>query len=615
MMASNHTPPMAKQSVAKRVKASLTTTTRTPTIGKVLPLFCLGLFLLPLFIQSSDSVNRFLRARFPSFPSEEELTLENDTSSAPKSQAPPVDPGSIKLPKPVKELVEAIREATRQAWGGDPVPYSDEEKKKWEETNPCRARVELKTLYSQRKHMRDVPDNEQWNLVFEEYGKLHRACTTRVGDLEKYFKSENSSIPACKFVVAETHFGLGNKIYHLSSVFMFAVVTQRIMLIPETTSVPAVVCEPFPGSSWKMKPRFYEQVKKARKTSLQFYDDVDLDMNKTSPLETYASAISNVWKPEPRFWCDTEQNYLTRITWLTIDGCLLWAHKLWAIDMFRPALEALFPDRIVFTRILRSLMLPTNPVWERVLHVNEVYLRNANKQVGIQVRFLNGEKEYTAKNELINDRVTRCVWENKLLPEVCPSKKDPNFNDPKYAKCAEKLTAEDHKHPNITKVLIASLFLGLHDHLNDIYLRHEATTTKESVGLIQLTHEKIQGSGVEVDSQALVEMISLSMSDVLIVTPSSTFGGVAQAYGGLIPWFIEYAKKKGEPDQCEKGLGIEPCFLGANIHYSCKYDPPGYQDVPDLYPYFKSCLFIDVGDGYGMQMVPDKREDHDFSIH
>ncbi|KAL3696028.1 hypothetical protein R1sor_010104 [Riccia sorocarpa] len=599
---------MANQSLAKRLKSAFRVTP-TPTIGKVLPLFCLGLFLLPLFIQSSDSVNRFLRARFTSsveeeLPSElapqENLAVDNTTISRSKA------PASIELAKPVKELVDAIREATRLAWGGDPVPYGGEEKRNWEEQNPCRARLELKPLYSQRKHMKDIPENEQWDLVFEEYGKLHRACTTRVGDLENYFKNENASIPGCKFVVAETHFGLGNKLYHLSSVFLYAVVTQRVILVPESTTVPAIMCEPFPGSSWKMKPRFLDQVKKKRKTSAQFYDDVDLAVKNSSPLDTYASAISNEWKPEPRFWCDTEQNYLTKITWLTIDGCLLWVHKLWAIDMFRPAMEAVFPDRIVFGRILRSVMLPGDPVWERILHVNEVYLRNADKQVGIQVRYWKGEKLYDEKNELVNDRVKRCVWENNILPEVCPSKEDPNFDDPKYAKCKDKLTAADHKHPNITKVLIASLFLGLHDHLNDIYLRHETTTTKEAVGLIQLTNEMIQGSGVEVDSQALVEIISLSMSDVLLVTPMSTFGGVAQAYGGLIPWFIEFAKPKGEPDQCERGLGIEPCFLGANIHYSCKYDPPGYQDVPDLFSYFKSCLFIDVGDGYGMQMVPDK---------
>ncbi|KAG6554803.1 hypothetical protein Mapa_003823 [Marchantia paleacea] len=635
---------MAKLSGTKRLKSAM-----TPSFAKVLPLFCLGLFLLPLLLQKNDSVNRFLRAKFNSYSADQEPVEEvaespqlsdidrtipttannnnnicnssnskrNSDSDSDGDQAEDNDEESaraFKLAQPVQELVEAIRAATRKVWAGTPIPLTDEERRKWVRKYPCRSRAELKSLYAQRKHMKDVPDNEQWDVVFAEYAELHRACTTRIGDLKAYFKAQNSSVAGCNFVVAETHFGLGNKLYQLSSVFMYAVLSQRIMLVPESTSVPSVVCQPFPGSSWTMKEHFLDVVRKKRKPSLTFYDDVDLDVNNTRKLETYASAMSNEWGPEPRFWCNTEQRYLSQVPWLTIDGCLLFLHKLYAVDMFRPALEALFPDRIVLTRILRTLMLPADPVWERILHVNEVYLQNAEKQVGIQVRYLSGEKEYEAKNELINERITRCVWENKILPEVCPARSDPGFGDPKFADCVAKLTPEDHKRPRIVKVLIASLFLGLHDSLNDIYLRHEITTTKESVGIIQLTHEKIQGTGVEVDSQAFVEIISLSMSDVLIVTPMSTFGGVAQAYGGLVPWFIEFAKKKGEPDQCERGMGIEPCYLGANIHYDCKYDASGTQDIPDLLPYLRSCLFIDVGAGYGMQMVPDKREDHDFSI-
>ncbi|BBN01280.1 xyloglucan fucosyltransferase [Marchantia polymorpha subsp. ruderalis] len=634
---------MAKLSTTKRLKSAL-----TPSFATVLPLFCLGLLLLPLLLQRNDSVNDFIRAKFNSYtadqlpleevakspqPSNTNRTSFNDDnnisnkstsernsfSDSNDDQAEDEDEDEesargFKLAEPVRKLVEAIRAATREAWGGEPVPMTDDERREWERKNPCRSRAELKLLYAQRKHMKDVPDNEQWKVVVAEYAELHRACTTRIGDLQAYFKAQNSSVAGCRFIVAETHFGLGNKVYQLSSVFMYAVLSQRVMLVPESTSVPAVVCQPFAGSSWTMKERFVEEVRKRRKPSLTFYDDVDLAVNGTRDLATFASAMSNKWGPEPRFWCDTEQRFLTRVPWLTIDGCLLFLHKLYAVDMFRPALEALFPDRIVLTRILRTLMLPADPVWERILHVNEVYLQNAAKQVGIQVRFLSGEKEYEAKNELINERITRCLWENKILPEVCPARGDPGFGDPKFAACAAKLTREDHQRPRIVKVLIASLFLGLHDSLNEIYLRHEITTTKEVVGIIQLTHEKIQGTGVEVDSQAFVEIISLSMSDVLVVTPQSTFGGLAQAYGGLVPWFIEFAKKKGEPDQCERGMGIEPCYLGANIHYDCKYDAPGTQDIPDLLPYLRSCLFIDVGSGYGMQMVPDKLEDHDFSL-
>ncbi|OAE30093.1 hypothetical protein AXG93_1112s1090 [Marchantia polymorpha subsp. ruderalis] len=204
---------------------------------------------------------------------------------------------------------------------------------------------------------------------------------------------------------------------------MFAVLWQRMILVPESTSNPSVVCEPFAGSSWRMNDELHEAVKRKRKLSKEFYAAVDRDLE-------------------------------------------------------------IPPDRIASTYVLRSLMLQADHVCERILHVNELYLANAEKQVGIQVRYFGGDKEFEENNDLVNDRITRCLWENDILPEVCPATPDdPSWGEAKFAGCAKKLTAEHHAKPRMVKVLIASLFQGLQDFLNNIYLR-ESRLFEESIPLM-----------------------------------------------------------------------------------------------------------------------------------
>ncbi|KAG6552343.1 hypothetical protein Mapa_006197 [Marchantia paleacea] len=678
---------MAKLSAPEKVKLTI-----TPSW----PILCVGLFLLALIIQNSDSVDRFFVTSYIHYTPRAEAqeiaetahvpaatTADNNVvpetldeksdgtifaaGSAPPNPPPPTpvieelgqeivfkddsesailaqqqkneeeenadvetDDKSFVPSEGVQKLVELLRQATLKASRGEPVDFTEADRKTWEEQHPCRSRGELRSLYAERKHMKDVPINRQWNLVFSEYEKLHRTCTSKIGDLQQYFESKNTS-SGCKFLVTEPHFGLGNKLFHTASTLMLAILTQRVILIPKATSIPALFCEPFAGSSWGIDDAFHSLIKDGRKPSEQFFKQVDHDKTVARKAKgtlgnsLYASAMNDEWVgPEPRFWCNTEQKYMSSVTWLTVSGCTLFVHKLMAIDIFRQAMEDLFPQKIVVTYLLRSVLLPTDPAWERILHVNEVYLSGAQKQVGVQVRFFQEDEEYKLKNEQINNRITKCMWEQKILPEVCPANpRDKALADPKFADCKHKLTAEDHQNPKVLKVLIGSLFLGLHDHLNDIYLRHEMTTTKEAVGIIQLTHELIQGDGVEVDTQALVEIISLSMSDVLLITPMSTFGGVIHAYGGLIPWFIEFGPEEDPAVVCERGKGIEPCYMGASQYYECKYDDAGQQKISDVVPYLKDCLAIDVGygyrlnmipEGYGMQMTPENFKDQDFSI-
>jgi xyloglucan fucosyltransferase len=144
-------------------------------------------------------------------------------------------------------------------------------------------------------------------------------------------------------------------------------------------------------------------------------------------------------------------------------------------------------------------------------------------------------------------------------------------------------------------VLVTSLYLGISDVLSRMYMEN-STADGSLVSVMQPTHENIQFYGVDVNMQAYTEILLLSFSDNLLVTPISTFGGSAQAYGALSPWFIEHREQKNL-SSCQYSQTVEVCNQYTGIHFDCKYDQelgnklftevvPDMEDCPQIeFPY------------------------------
>jgi len=50
--------------------------------------------------------------------------------------------------------------------------------------------------------------------------------------------------------------GLGNRIMAAASAFLYAVLTDRVLLLDGNTSMGEIFCEPFPGTSWLLPQHF-----------------------------------------------------------------------------------------------------------------------------------------------------------------------------------------------------------------------------------------------------------------------------------------------------------------------------------------------------------------------
>ncbi|KAL2642978.1 hypothetical protein R1flu_010565 [Riccia fluitans] len=111
---------------------------------------------------------------------------------------------------------------------------------------------------------------------------------------------------------------------------------------------------------------------------------------------------------------------------------------------------------------------------------------------------------HTEKNEIVNECISRCLWENNIVPEVCLSDpKDPLLGEDNFSQCSQVYLGMEN--PRLIMVSIASLLQGLQEYLHKIYIqKQQVVAPDEIVGIYQFTHELKQGSGVEEDSQALV---------------------------------------------------------------------------------------------------------------
>ncbi|BBN02801.1 xyloglucan fucosyltransferase [Marchantia polymorpha subsp. ruderalis] len=500
----------------------------------------------------------------------------------------------------VDDLIAAIQKAAAAAAGGralaeEAAALGKRERAEWHNNNPCRSRSELQGMYDRRKFARDVSPNSRWETVMDEYAKLHRTCLRLVRNSTEYFLNRSSST-GCKFVILDTpKVGLGNKLLLKASVLLFAVLTQRVLLIPsDNQNGLEQLCEPFVGSSWKLEKdsaiQNYAHLWQSTGAFQKWVDrnEIRSERSPRTPDQFFAANLIDPYQPMVRFYCNTEQAYLSKVTWISIGGCVYFLPKLFAIPAFRPALEQLFPDRMVLTHIMRSMLLPADHVWERIRNVEDVYLDTSHKRVGVQLRFFGLQSQYKHKNDIVNEHVLQCGNENGFLPRVLP----PRVSSSRYPQNAEKPR-------NITKVLIASLFPGLHDYLSPIYLQ-QMTETGEGVGVVQLTSENEQHFGSEVDVQAFVEIMCLSFSDFLVVTPWSTFGGVAQAYGALKPWFVNY---DSDGPACDRAQTVDVCFDQARDDFLCPHDPELHgKSLLSHVPYIKRCLRNDAD---GVQLITD----------
>ncbi|RDX76219.1 Galactoside 2-alpha-L-fucosyltransferase, partial [Mucuna pruriens] len=379
---------------------------------------------------------------------------------------------------------------------------------------------------------------------------------------------------ACKYVVWISFSGLGNRILTLASAFLYALLTDRVLLVDPGVDMIDLFCEPFLDASWFLPTDFplNAQFNDFNQKFDQCYGKMlknNLASNSTFPSFVYLHLVHDYDDHDKLFFCDEEQHFLQKVPWLIMKTDNYFVPSLFLMPSFEQELNDLFPNKeTVFHFLGRYLFHPTNSVWGLVVRYYQAYLAKVDERVGIQIRVFDTEP---GPFQHVLDQILACTLKGNILPDV------------------------NHRHDTINSsgipkskaVLMTSLSSGYFEKVRDLYWEYP-TVTGEVVGVYQPSHEGYQQTQKQMHNQkAWAEMYLLSLTHVLVTSSWSTFGYVAQGLGGLKPWILYKPENQTAPDPpCRRAMSMEPCFH-APPFYDCKAKRG--VDTGDLVPHVRHC--------------------------
>jgi xyloglucan fucosyltransferase len=405
--------------------------------------------------------------------------------------------------------------------------------------------------------------------------------------------------PECRYLVSISYRGLGNRILAAASAFLYAVLTDRVLLVDPSNEMDELFCEPFPGTTWLL-PRDDFPIASFTNFSTdtaESYGNMlknkvlrnDGDPSTTAqqlPAFAYIHLDHDYGDDDKMFFCADDQRLLSNVQWLVTRTDLYTVPGLFLVASFQEELDRLFPERdAVFHHLARYLFHPTNRVWGLVTRYYRAYLARAELRLGIQVRAFDG---WQAHSPHVLRQITSCVWKEKLLPEL-------------LATTTEERALLPPPATKSTTVLITSLRAWYHEQIKAMYWEHE-TATGEDVSVHQPSHDEHQQFGTRShEAKAWAEMYLLSLCDALVTSGWSTFGYVAQGLGGMNPWVMYRPINITEvPDPaCGRDVSMEPCFHSPPV-YDCKLKQGA--DTGKMLPHVRHCEDI----SWGLKLVDPK---------
>ncbi|KAK7325308.1 hypothetical protein VNO77_29468 [Canavalia gladiata] len=389
------------------------------------------------------------------------------------------------------------------------------------------------------------------------YERLHRSCGPHTKSYNKIMsKGANfSKINAgtkCKYLVWTASNGLGNRMLTLAAAFLYAILTDRVLVVRFGADMFGLFCEPFPDSSWLL-PRDFPYWKD--QTQIETHENMLMNnkANGSQELLPPFLILNLVHSHDGHnnfFHCDRSQDLLQKIPVLILRSDQYFVPSLFMIHSFGKDLSKMFPEKdTVFHHLGRYLFHPSNEAWELIRKFYEAHLAKANERIGLQIRVFNTHR---APHQTISNEIVACTLKHKLLPELGMQK---SVDSP-----LKKQTSK--------AVLVASLYSEYGEKLRTMF-QENTTVTGEIIRVYQPSHEERQKSNNDKHNiKAWTEIYLLSLCDALITSPKSTFGYVAQSLGGLTPWILQRAKGQTVPNPpCQRAKSMEPCF-----HYPPKFD-------------------------------------------
>lgn len=417
--------------------------------------------------------------------------------------------------------------------------------------------------YRSALYRKTSPHLPSLNLVkrLRKYEALHKRCgpnTELYNKTMQQIKSGHADgTTECSYILWISYSGLGNRILTLASTFLYALLTDRVLLVDRGSDVGDLFCEPFLETSWLLPSDFpLNPINAFNGKSTESYGNMvknTLIGDKLLPSHVYLHLAHDYGDSDKLFFCEDDQLFLEKIPWLVLRSDNYFVPSLFLIPRYEEELRRLFPQRdTVFHHLGRYLFQPTNSVWGLIARYYQAYLARADKILGIQIRVFDTG---TGPFKHVLDQILSCSLRENLLPEISKTRAYiPGGAGTMRSKA----------------VLVTSLSSGYSEEIRNIYWEHPAGNG-EVISVYQPSHEGYQQTEKQMHNmKAWAEMYLLSLSDALVTSSWSTFGYVAQGLGGLRSWILVKPENRTAPEPpCGRALSMEPCFH-APPFYDCK---------------------------------------------
>ncbi|KFK43652.1 hypothetical protein AALP_AA1G155000 [Arabis alpina] len=104
------------------------------------------------------------------------------------------------------------------------------------------------------------------NSKLRSYEMLHKRCGPGTNAYKKATKKldhdesyASKSVGECKYIVWIASYGLGNRILTLASVFLYALLIERVVLVDQRKDISDLFCEPFPDETLGIQIRVFSR--------------------------------------------------------------------------------------------------------------------------------------------------------------------------------------------------------------------------------------------------------------------------------------------------------------------------------------------------------------------
>ncbi|KAL6616414.1 hypothetical protein ACP70R_038684 [Stipagrostis hirtigluma subsp. patula] len=199
---------------------------------------------------------------------------------------------------------------------------------------------------------------------------LQRRCgpgTAAYSDaLEQLKSGKNAASPECKYLVSVSYRGLGNRLLAAAAAFLYAMLTDRVLLVDPASATDELFCEPFPNTTWLLPPgfplwayqSFYldtpERYGRMRENGVLTTGSPAAEM----PAFAYIHLDHNQTDSDKLFFCDDDQRILSRFQWLVMRTDQYVVPGMFLVQAFQEELAMMFPEPdAVFHHLGRYLFL------------------------------------------------------------------------------------------------------------------------------------------------------------------------------------------------------------------------------------------------------------------